>query len=78
MGGWGWIFVLLGFVFDIGHWELAVTDRVPEIFSSRETIDLFARKLLITFQVTRRPTTGSGQAGELSLSGLVCQARCSL
>jgi hypothetical protein len=31
VGGWGWIFVLLGFVFGIGHWELAVTDRVPEI-----------------------------------------------
>jgi hypothetical protein len=20
VGGWGWIFVVLGFVFDIGHW----------------------------------------------------------
>ncbi len=20
LGGWGWIFVVLGFVFDIGHW----------------------------------------------------------
>jgi hypothetical protein len=20
MGGWGWIFMVLGFVFDIGHW----------------------------------------------------------
>jgi hypothetical protein len=26
---------------------------------------------------TRHPTAGSGQAAELSLSGCVCQARCS-
>jgi Glycosyl hydrolases family 16 len=28
--------------------------------------------------LTRHPTIGSGQAAELSLSGSVCQARCSL
>ena len=37
LSGWGWIFVVLGFVFDIGHWVGGgVTGRQRYALNSRE------------------------------------------
>jgi hypothetical protein len=70
-----------------GHWissSLSSAGGTPPSVTcpfEEPVVNSTAPKALVTHSrdvaVTRHPTTGSGQAAGLSLSGSLCQARCS-